>query len=1013
MIKILKRNSQVGKTATMREAFNKMKTIMLFVCIGLGTVFAQAQDYNISGTILDDAGLPLPGASIIEKGTQNGSESDFDGNFRIAVANGQATLEVSFVGFTTQEVPVNGQSIISVTLVSDATLDEVVVVGYGTQRKGEVTAAIATVDAATITKQATSSTIDAIKGQVAGVDVVSGGSRPGQDPQVRIRGNRSPSAGNNPLYVIDGIPAGTISDLNPQDIANMQILKDAAATAIYGSRGSNGVILITTKRGRVGKTKVTYSGSFGTTSATRLVDMMDGPQYADLKRESNRDGWNGAIPADSEVFEDPVELESIALGRTEDFLDLVINDGWQTNHQFGVSGGSEKTTFNVSMGYFKEQGIISNQDYERFTSRINLDHRINDIFKVGVSIAVTKSTQNYGSDATMGEALANNPLGRAYDNEGNINLQPTNDGIRTNPLAELVPGAFLDERKSTRVFAPVYLEVNLMEGLKLRSSFGPDMRFGTNGLFTGSQTNANRGGPAKARAENSEDFGWTLENLLTYNREVGDNSNLKLTFLQSIQKFRGEDYSSSVTNIPYETQYWYNLSSGLNPSVDSGLSEWSLSSFMGRVNYEIGGKYLFQASLRADGSSRLAEGNKWYYFPGFSAGWRISEEDFMQDSNVFSDLKLRASYGAVGNTSVSPYQTAGRLTGSVYAFGEESALGFRLNEIPNSDLGWEVSSTFDLGVDFGLFDGRVNGGLDYYMTETTDILLNRLLPLTSGYEDILQNIGATESSGIEFHVNGDILDNEDGLRWNVGFNITSYDEKIVDVALRDADGNITDDIANGWFIGQPLNVFYDYKKIGIWQANEAAEALVMDNKVPGEIKLQDLDGDNVITPADRMVIGSDVPDYYGGITNTFDYKGFDFSFFFYFRQGQTIQSDFQSRNNSLFGRYNNLDTDYWTIDNPTNESPRPNQNQESPRNNSTMRYFDGSYVKLRNVTLGYNFPETVTEKLNMSSLRLTLTGQNLWFITDYETFDPENSGSIGSSDIPSNRLISAGINITF
>lgn len=954
------------------------------------------------------------------KGTTTGAVADFDGNYSIQVAS-NGVLVFSYVGFTRMEVTVGGRSSINVTLQVDSSLlDEVVVVGYGTQKKGEVTASIATVAAEQLGIVQTSSSIDAIKGQVAGVDVQSTGGRPGQTSTVRIRGRRSITASNDPLYVVDGIPlidgSESMSDINPDDIASMQILKDAAATAVYGSRGANGVILVSTNRGRVGKTKITYSSRYGTTSATRLVDMMDGPQFANLKRESRRSAWNGTVPPDDQVFLDPVELQSIAEGRSTNWLDLVVGNGYQTNHQLGVSGGSENTTFNTSLGYFKEQGIISNMDYERFSGRVNLDHKINDIFKIGVSMLISNSVQNWGSNAVMGEALAINPLGVPYDAEGNLLFLPTNDGIRTNPLNELVDGAYIDERKVTRIFAPIFLDINIMEGLKWTTTFGPDIRLNRQGQFRGSLTNNNRGGPGDASITHFDGFGYTLENLLTYNKAITDNHNIKVTLLQSIQKSRSEFSDAVVNGIPYESQSFYNLGSATNGGVvASRLIEWQLSSFMGRLNYDFAGKYLFQASLRADGSSRLAEGNKWNYFPGVSAGWRISEESFMEESYI-TDLKLRASYGEVGNTSVDPYQTAGRLAGTAYAFGESPALGFALSEIPNPNLGWEVSKTLDIGLDFTLGNGRFGGAIDWFRTNTVDILLNRSLPYTSGYQSILQNIGATRTNGLEFNFSAGIFENPNGFSWDMDFNIAGYKEEIVELALKDAAGNPIDDVGNNWFIGQPINVFYDYEKVGIYQTNEEALALSAENKVPGEIKLNDVNGDGLITPDDRKLIGNDVPDFYGGWNNTFSYKGLDLGIFFYFRQGQMLQSNFNSGNNSLFGRYNNLDVDYWTIDNPTNANPRPNENQESPRNASSLSYFDGSFIKLRNVSLGYSLPQSITEKLSMEKLRISVSGQNLWFITDYPTFDPEVSeeaGAASSSVVPSNKMWSLSLSATF
>jgi len=974
---------------------------------------------TVSGTVSDVNGVPLPGASVVVKGTTTGAVADFDGNYSIQ-APSDGTLIFSYVGFSSQEVAINGRTSINVSLAIDAgLLDEVVVVGYGSQKRGEVTAAIASVDAEQLGIVQTSSTIDAFKGQVSGVDVQASGGRPGQTSTVRIRGRRSITASNDPLYVVDGIPlidgSETMSDINPQDISSLQILKDAAATAVYGSRGANGVILVTTNRGRVGKTQVSYSSQYGLTTATRLVDMMNGPEYAAMKREARRSSWDGTIPADIDVFFDPVELESLAEGRSVDYLDLVLGSGYQTNHQIGVSGGSENTTFNTSLGYFKEQGIISNMDYERFTGRINLDHKINDIFKIGASFMVSNSVQNWGSNATIGEALANNPLGAPYDAEGNLNFLPTNDGIRTNPLNELVPGAYIDERKWTRIFAPLFLDINIMEGLKWTSTFGPDIRIGRRGQFRGSLTNDNRGGPGDASITRVDTFGYTIENLLTYDKAITDDQNLKVTLLQSVQNSRTEFSDASVTGIPYESQAFYNLGSADNSIVASRLTEWSLSSFMGRLNYDIGGKYLFQASMRADGSSRLAEGNKWNYFPGFSAGWRISEESFLDDSSI-SQLMLRASYGEVGNTSVAPYQTAGRLEGVAYAYGEANALGFALGEIPNEALSWEVSKTLDVGVDFGLFNGRLNGTIDWFRTNTEDILLNRGLPPTSGYENILQNIGSTRTKGLEFAVSAGIFDNPEGFSWKMDFNIAGYTEEITELALKDENGNPVDDVGNAWFIGQPIRVFYDWEKIGIYQASEVALAQSQEQKVPGEIRLNDIDGDGLITPDDRKILGTDTPDYYGGLTNKFSYKGLELGVFFYFRQGQTIQSNFHAGNNSLFARYNNLDVDYWTINNPSNANPRPNENQESPRNGSTLTYFDGSFIKLRNISLAYNLPNSITDKLGLQELKLTLSGQNLWFITDYETFDPEVSEdeeNLDSGVVPSNKMYSLTLSAKF
>jgi TonB-linked SusC/RagA family outer membrane protein len=1022
------------KKKTIKKLSQKTKSLLLSVVLAilvvspiLGNSIKKVKlienfQTTITGEILDESGIPLSGASVVVKGTTTGAVADFDGNYSINAAS-NSILVFSYVGYGKREVAVNGKTTINISLKPDAAmLDEVVLVGYGTQKKGEVTGAIETVTAEQLSIVQVASTIDAIKGQIAGVDVQSTGGRPGQNPTVRIRGRRSISASNDPLYVVDGIPLidgpASMADINPNDIASMQVLKDAAATAVYGSRGANGVILVSTNRGRVGKTKVTFSSRYGVTSATRLVDMMNGEEFAGLKRESRRVGWNGTIPVETEVFLDPIELESLEQGRSTNWLDEVVGNGYQTNHQIGISGGSENTTFSSSIGYFKEQGIISNQDFERITGRLAVDHRINRMFKIGASFLVSKTEQNFGSNATIGEALANNPLGVPFDENGDLKFLPTNDGIRTNPLSELVEGAYIDERLQTRIFAPFYLDINLMQGLKWTTTFGPDFRIGRRGLFAARETNTRRGAPPTAGIENVNDFGYTLENLLTYNKALTSRQNLKVTLLQSIQKSKIERNFGNVTGLPYDSQSFNNLGSATQGGVvASNLTEWALSSFMGRVNYDFDSKYLFQASLRADGSSRLAPGNQWKYFPGISAGWRIDQEEFLAETSV-SELKLRASYGEVGNTSVNPYQTAGRLENTVYAFGESPALGFGLNEIPNENLTWEVSKTLDIGLDYGFLNSRLVGSFDYFRTNTVDLLLARSLPSTSGYESVLQNVGSTRTTGFEFTVSAGIIDNDgDGFNWDIDLNISTYKEEITELALTDTDGNPLDDVGNGWFIGQPIQVFYDYEKIGIWQANEEAAALAADNKVPGEIKLNDLNGDGVITPDDRKILGDGVPDFYGGLNSKFSYKGLDLGIFFVFRQGQTIQSNFNANNNSLFGRYNNLAVDYWTIDNPTNANPRPNENQERPRNGSSLRYFDGSFVKLRNVSLGYNLPESITSALGMEKLRFSIAGQNLIFWDNFPTFDPEISEEIGvnldSGVVPSTRQFSLSINATF
>ena len=990
--------------------------------------FVTAQQ-SLSGSVVDPSGVPLPGVNVVIKGTNTGTSTDFDGNFSIE-ASSSDVLIFSFVGFKDQEVSVGDNSSFSISLEEEASfLDEIIVTGYGTQTRREVTASIVRVDSETIERVAAGSSVDAIKGQVAGVDITAAGGRPGQSPQVRIRGRRSLSASNDPLYVVDGIPVtssvdgGAIFDIAPQDIESMEILKDAAATAIYGSRGANGVILITTKRGKQGeRTAVSYSGYYGTTEVLNVPDMMNAEEYKQMRAEAFRKNANNEFMYDGNVETDLYVLfdgeqalvDNYNAGADFNYLDNILRTGSQQSHQLSARGGTEKTAYNASIGYFLEEGIVPGMDYERINARINLDHRINDMFKFGMSATLTQATNNWGSNAVMNESLRQLPLGRPYLDDGVTPRMFTwNDGIATNPLAEIVPGAYVDERLSTRIFLPTYLQVNFNPDLTFTSTFGPDLRFVRRGEFRGAATNDNRLGPADAETETRREQGFTLENLLTYNKEIGPGT-LKVTLLQSIQEFTSETGKAEVLNLPYESQLWYNIgTAAVKGNLSSSLSEWQLQSYMGRLNYDIDGKYLFQVSMRGDGSSRLSEGNKWAYFPGVSAGWRINEESFMADA-PFDELKLRLSYGEVGNTAISPYQTQGGLARTVYSWGGSSAFGYRVNDIPNADLGWEISKTVDFGVDFSLMGGNINGTFDVYQTNTTDLILARNLPWTSGYESVFQNVGATETNGVEFGINAVILDNPDGLNFDVSFNISSYDEKITELALTDENGNPMDDIGNEWFIGQPVRVFYNYQYGGIYQVSEANLAQSLEGKIPGEIRRADTNGDGSITPDDRIVLGSDVPDYFGGITTNFSYGNFDLSAFFYFKQGQMINSNFHRGNNSLQGRYNNLDVDYWTPDNPGGRFPRPNIGNERAVDGDLLRYFDGSYVKLRNLTLGYNFESEVASTLGMKNLRVYLQGQNLWFGADYDTFDPEiGEATLGSGVAPSSSMWAFGVRANF
>lgn len=972
----------------MLKKFYTYLSVVLMLMLSAGIV--QAQDVQVSGTVLDETGMPLPGVSILLKGTTRGTTTDLDGKYSIA-APSNGVLVFSFIGYLNIEETVGSRTKIDLTLNPDvANLDEVVVVGYGTQKKSQLTGAISSVGNKEIQELPITDARQALQGRAAGVDVVQPGSKPGSAPQVRIRGRRSFNASNEPLYVIDGIPTvGGLEDINPQDITSMEVLKDASATAIYGSRGSNGVVLITTKRGGAGKTVISLDSYYGVANELGRIEVFDGPAFAEYKRESRR--ATGAYPegpatqdSDNRIFE-PVELESIKLGRSTDYISGLMRQGNIQSHQIGVSGGDAKTTFFVSGNYFKDMGVIINQDFTRYTFRINLDHKIGKNISIGTSTLFTMSERNGENFNPLGGALQENPLGKPFDDNGNIIFLPTSDGLRTNPFAEVVPGAQVDETYRTRIFNSLYVNWEITKGLTYRVNFGPDYTVRRNGRFTGSQTNSRRGADPTGSVDDRFQFNYTLENILNYTKTINSVHNLNFTALQSFQQDRFEQSAISVLGIPAPSQLYHRLGDASQiTGASTNLVEWALLSYMGRVNYDYKGKYLLTASVRADGSSRFGENNKFGFFPSAAFGWNMHQEEFLKNSSVVDQLKFRVSYGSIGNQAINPYQTQALLGRTSYAWDNTAAFGYWPNTIGNPDLRWETSTTFNTGFDFSIFKNRIFGSIEYYVTNTSDLLAPQPLPNSTGFGGFLTNIGETQNRGIELSLSTLNIERGD-FSWSTDLIFTRNREKIVSLPNGD-------DIAAGRFIGQPLTVFYDLKKVGIWQTSEKDLAASFGDKV-GEIKIQDTNGDGRINSLDRVILGSAVADFAIGMTNRFNYKGFDVSFFLFGRFGSMIRSQFHQSFNSLFGRYNNLAVDYWTPNNPTNAYPRPNQNQEFPKYNSSMSLFDGTFVKVRNVNFGYNFSSDIAKKIGLTSLRLYSSIQNPFIFSEYRKvhkgIDPE------------------------
>ncbi|MBO0356394.1 TonB-dependent receptor [Hymenobacter sp. BT186] len=967
------------------------------------------QTRQLSGQVLDaKTGEGLAGVTVLVKGTTNGASTGADGQFTLSVpTTGEVQLTVSYIGYVTQTVTAKGDGNLNIRLASDTkALDEVVVIGYGQVKKSDVTGAIVSVKEEDIKKTPAANVMESLQGRLPGVDITRSSGSATSGVSVTVRGNRSLTANNGPLFIVDGVQYNSIQDINPNDIASMEVLKDAASTAVYGSRGANGVIIVTTKRGTSGQPRVTINSYYGQTDVANYPKVNNAEQYVAQKREANRTTglWNSTAD-DSKIFT-PYELESIANGVSTDWMELLLRKGTQQEHQIGLSGGSEKTKFYTSFDYFNEQGLFKLDNLNRYSIRFNIDQEINKKITIGLQSQLTYYNQSVRRDPTN-QANKINPLLTPYDANGNIAIFP-NSGNFINPIIDEVNGNYENNTRTTRTFTTGYVSYQILPSLNIRSNLGLTLSNARTGIYQGSNTLDRNGSVPQSSYGTQFLTNWSWENIVNYNKTFGDHS-LTATGVTSLLTFNTENSNAQGRNQLLASQLYYNLANANQQlGINSGYEDSKLISFTGRVQYGYKGRYLLTLTGRSDGSSKLAAGNKWAFFPSAAVAWRIIDEDFMKNVSAVTDLKLRVSYGRAGNYDVPVYSSQSLLSRIPFGYGETSAPGYTFaNRIGNPDLGWELSNTKNIGLDFGLLDNRLTGSVDVYNTKTTDLLLDRFLPLSSGVSVITQNIGSTRNRGIEVGLNGRLIDNEN-FKWNAGVAWFMNREEIVDL------GGASSDITNGWFIGSPTRVIYDYEKIGIWQLDEVDQAKAYGQK-PGQIKVRDLNGDGQITAsADRKVLGWRVPKWNGSFNSDFSYKGFDLSFQFFARMGQMFNYEYNSFYDPQ-GIENSSRQNYWTPENPSNDYPRPDASlskttQQSALYGNTLYYRDGSYVKLRAATLGYNIPKSVLDKLHMSSLRVYVQGKNLATWSDIEDYDPERGGAI-TSPIP--RVVLAGLNLGF
>lgn len=979
------------------------------IVINEDVVARQTAEKKITGKITDPNGSPLSGVTVTIKGTSKATTTNEQGVFTL-MADDNDILVFSYVGFDSQEIKVGDKTQINLSMASaSSSLENIVVIGYGTVKKRDLTGSVVSLKGDEVKKIAAGNVMESVQGKVAGVDITRTSGGAGSNVNITVRGNRSILAQNTPLFIVDGIQYANFQDINPNDIQSMEVLKDASSTAIYGSRGANGVIIITTKRGASGKVRVGANAYYGVNKETGYPVPMTGPQYAELKRQGARTAGTWNSPADDAKLFGP-DLAAATNGTSTYWPGLLLNNGSQQDYGVNVAAGSDKTKVFFSFDYYKEKGLLNNDYSGRYTLRLNIDQTVIGTFKVGLQSQLTYYDENRRADNVLTVANKVIPYYTPYAADGSLVKFPGNAN-QVNPLLEELPGAYVNQFNTTRILSSAYAEWKPFSSLTLRSNLGITNGSSRNGMFLGENTITrvtSTGSLAKVTDATQTDLIW--ENIITWNKKFGDHT-IDVTAVSSYIANKTDSSYSQGTGQLIPGQSWHALLN--NPS---NLSIWSnyigsnLLSGAFRINYGYKGRYLLTLTGRADGSSVLSKENRWSFFPSAAVAWRVIDEDFMSSQSLFSDLKLRASYGVAGNAAVKPYSTATGLILIPFSWNDASmpAYGFDPQN-GNRNLKWELTGTKNFGLDFGLFNNRITASVDYYDSRTHDLLLLRPLPSTSGHTRVVENVGKTRNNGVEVSLRTVNVQTKE-ITWSSAITYTRNKERITELV------NGKNDVAAGLFIGYPVKSFYDFQKQGVWQTADSAEARSYGYK-PGDIRVADLNGPNgkpdgkLDATYDRTVVGSAVPDYTLGFSNDVSYKNFDLNVYIFARVGQTFVSDYANKfePNAI---ENGANVNYWTPENPTNDYPRPNANisRAALPFATTLGYKDGSFLKIRNITLGYTIPKTVTQKFHVSSLRWYVSAKNYFTFAKEKDYDPEGEGSF---ERPLTKLIVTGLNIEF
>ena len=994
--------------------------------VGLVT-HAYAQDLTIKGKITDNSGAELPGVNVTVKGTQKGIVSDAEGKYQLSGVPAKATLVFSFIGYLKQEIEVNNRTVIDVVLEADVkSINEVVVVGYGTQRKIETTGSIASVKSSDLVQTPVANVAQGLQARVSGIQINQNSGSPGGNVSVRIRGTNSINGTSEPLYVVDGIQisnGGGINDvsplstINPNDIESVEVLKDASASAIYGARAANGVVLITTKRGKSGGTRVTLDSYFGVQKVTKTLPVLNAAEFAQLENE---------------VFKNSYYKDPASLGEGVNWQNLIFREAPIQNHQLSINGGNDKTQVALSANYFDQDGIIISSNFKRYSYRLNLDHKISNRVKVGTSILgsysvnsgiQTGSTSQGDADVVtgtiLGAAIGAPPTLKPYRSDGSIfPFGEQEDGRYrevTNPLGL---AAVLNKTALKRTLVNLYGEATILKGLTYRASFNVDLqnnindRYSPRSIVSLRDLNDNSGSGSKS---NSNFLGLLHESILTYSQTIATNHSLKFTGVFASQAEFSNANSISASGFPNDATQNEALQLALNRTVSSSRSKQRLDSYMGRVNYGYKDKYFLDLTARVDGSSRFGANNKYGFFPAVSAAWRLIEEPFLKSATWLSDLKLRASYGITGNAGgISPYQSLSTVaaTGSDYVFNNAYVTGINPTGIANPDLRWEKSTQNNIGLDVSVLNNRFSLIVDVYDKITRDLLYIKTLPLSSGYASITGNYASLENKGIEFAANARILDGS--LKWNISANLTRNRNKVLDL-----DGGTTSERFITSYtilkVGEPLGLIKSYIFDGI---NQTGETILpgYDGRLGGH-KVKDLNGDGTITSADQTITGNPNPNFIFGLSTNLSFKGFDLSAFLSGSQGNDIYNLSRLSFENPLGQRNLLKgvVNRWSPTNPSNQYVSAAQGGRLPV--SSYYVEDGSYIRCKNLTLGYTLPAIK----GVQNIRVYVSGNNLFTLTNYSGFDPEVNTFAGSNTVigidnfvyPQARSFLGGIQVTF